>query len=190
MNINDFNPRNFTKEEELWNDVTRVSEALGAREPAHCTRHMKQADIDCFDCQTRIKYLSYCIFEEVCEAYEPGQEFHTKEELADAAIFLNRLNFVVKGYSGISHHNLHMTSFNEPVIEFFTCLGLMTNTLKLRPWRKSFTYTDRNLFFNRLSKTNWAFENLCHFSFKNKQEFLDMVDLKAQVNDFRVRSNY
>lgn len=197
MNIHDFKPTHWDHPQDVWSEAHRVSTLLQQNEKRTCHLHSRMV-LDCSFCQKHIKELAYYTFEELCEANEIGQEFHRIEELADAGIFLNR----IAEFSGIArttpgsayanellHRQPPVLPFETLSLNFMVVLGLMTNSLKLRPWRKQFTYTDPKLFEDRVKTCFEAFDNMV-LSVSSYSAYLNVVSQKVQVNEFRVRSQY
>lgn len=192
VNINDMVFRD-TPWEELLTSCLNTSLAFCDLEPNICPYHgPRKLHWDCFSCQCRFKELCYRVFEEICEALDAlNNHDHFVEEVADAMIFWNLTKFLATGQH-LNPEGLIARESGSPIIDRsqpLVDLGLMTNAMKLRPWRRQFTPIDRGQFTVLLERfestfTSWIAQNASMKSIKSA------IDRKDQVNAFRLRSNY
>lgn len=185
VNVLDMDSRGFSQEK-VWEEAFRVSSLFLRIEPTYCDTHTNGSlHLDCNRCQQRFKELAYRIFEELCEAADAHDLDHKKEEIADAVLFTNLL-FKLVNLPFYIKWSTDLGTMGDPLIN----LGLMTNCLKLRPWRRQYSEVDIGQLKKSAERLVESLASLVTFFFKDEEDFLDFVDRKVQVNEFRFNSKY
>lgn len=162
--------------------------------------------------QSQLKDFAWRVMEEVFESLEvylnmnnvevhqSELTFHAKEELADGLHFLIELlilagidNVVIKKVIDdeliVTQRQNQFCSFDSNIAFFGVRLGRAMNLLKNKPWKQTQYDTDTARFYRYLLDSLKGYLDLM----LNLMEPVDIMNFyfrKAQVNDFRIKSNY
>jgi len=162
-------------------------------------------DINTCETQTWVKDFIWRVVEELMEFYEAFVEEdrdHKIDELSDALHFFTEI-YVILGYDSILLDNeinqikWSLSDNNKIVIILFNIiyeLGMASNALKNRKWKKNQVLVDQKEFYERLNIAYFHLIDLILSSFtekeNNKESLLNLYHLKNKVNQFRIRSEY
>lgn len=146
--------------------------------------------------------------EEVAESYEAVvdllngtedaaiQEIHQNEELIDALHFFVEL-LILTGrdatwarnaldlYAGTRPENVQAAYLN---VHYW--LGMVGNTLKMKPWKQDPVLTNQELFDDNLGKSLAALFDTLAFHGLDEEAVYDLYQKKNAVNAFRIKSGY
>lgn len=170
-----------------WRVTEELGEALDAKEDKE---HFLEELIDGLHFLTELSILSGITPDEIISRAKKYaerisvSEIPKEEELPkeNGLIYLCVVSNVVS-------NQLEAISLESKVTKFVENMGMTCNCLKNKPWKQSNMITDKEMFYDNLSKT-W-FWYLSILGSEMTAEEITMVYLKkSQVNIFRQRSNY
>ena len=163
--------------------------------------------------QARLKDFAWRVTEELGEALdawahrEENGTDHAHEEIADALHFLTEFSILADfcvpselKRNGVSKDKLEYIFLELPIMdgqelpfwvgEFVRALGMTCNCFKNKPWKKSHMLTDTVEFYRWLWDAWKMFAAICMGAGLSPEKLTEFYFGKAEVNAFRVRSNY
>lgn len=171
-------------------------------------RHKRVFDLNERPGQIIIKDFLWRITEELGEALEADTKEHNlvkiHEELADCLHFIAGLGIIsdisdefINGFMEFSYEIVPQTN-PRPIPQlaptavsmFVQALGVMGNTLKMKPWKQTDVMTDVNyakFCYRQLVK---RFLEVCHAFGLTLPILWDLYYRKSEVNLFRIESGY
>ena len=156
--------------------------------------------LDLAEHQKIVKDFKQRGMEEVAEAiegYRKGEMEHFREELIDALHFFVELNILVgKDWDFVRYHkykqrekiNLQTLYYNTGILT--EKYGLLMNTLKSKPWKQTQVPTDQAKFYTLLQEAFMFFIKFLHSCGLGYDDIFNYYNRKADVNSFRIRSQY
>lgn len=164
--------------------------------------------VDTAEGQKWFKDFLWRISEEVAESYEAVvelstgegdtavQEIHKNEELIDALHFLVEL-LILTGRDA-AWARLALDSFRgtdpqtsqEAYLGIHYWLGMVGNTLKMKPWKQDPVLTNQDLFDENLAKSLASLFDTLEFNGLDEEAVYNLYQKKNAVNTFRISSGY
>jgi hypothetical protein len=211
MNINDYEAPPFTKD---WlHDIFEKQKQLIIKYADIEKMPEWPMSIHTREGQKWIKDFLWRVSEEMAESYEAfvfiGKELneekiklhttHNIEELIDALHFLVELIILVDRDADWARVALDSKkikielAIETPAQAYWAViyyLGLVGNTLKNKPWKKTEMQTDDEKFYSNLAKAFKALFICMEVMGANEETVFNFYARKNQVNQFRQRSNY
>lgn len=166
--------------------------------------------VDTPEGQKWFKDFLWRVSEEVAESYEAVidlesgtedhvvQEIHKNEELIDALHFLVEL-LILTGRDATwarealkTYHfkGLEGLSVQEAYLNIHYWLGMVGNTLKMKPWKQDPVLTNQELFDENLAKSLAALFDTLEVNGLDEEAVYDLYQKKNAVNKFRIASKY
>ena len=210
----DFLEAIFNRQKELMAKYHDIEKRSGLLQTEDCP-----VNLDDKRGQARIKDFAWRVTEELGEALDARHDAsHFKEELIDGLHFLTELTILsgleikdlisrvkriykitdnvsdvlqLRDNFDIIYKCSHIldNSFNEGVVQFIEALGMTCNCLKNKPWKQTNMITDKEMFYDNLSKVWVTYVSVMAWEMPMK-EIVETYFKKSQVNKFRQRSNY
>lgn len=157
--------------------------------------------------QARLKDFFWRITEELTEAVDAKRTHghipsHTIEELADALHFMTEMYLLAgmsseEWFTGSEDKLEYLVSMSVPVGVLEDCcyevihhIGCASNCLKQRPWKVSHQLVDEPKFRDHLVKALPALIDCFVCLGLDANAIFTIYWKKAEVNNFRIRSNY
>lgn len=206
MNVQDvkvpFKPKDVGEEAKIiWARQNELEDTYWKIEK----REAKVVNLDSRYGQILIKDFLWRITEEVGESLEAFFDFEgepekkldkVREEIIDGLHFLvglciltNAEYWWTRGYTETDERSGEK-SYKNAVVGVIYGLGLVGNTLKLKPWKQTEVLTDGAVFYRNLYKLVKEYMNLCESVGMNRELTFDYYYRKSEVNLFRIRSKY
>jgi hypothetical protein len=195
MNVNDVqSPTVVTKAEAASIMVGRQSE-LEAHYWQIEKRPAEFIEVNSATGQVLIKDFLWRITEEVGEALEAlaksEPQEKTYEEMADALHFVLGLCVITqKRHLFVEMYTKDHYPSPGSMDHFVMSMGILGNTLKMKPWKQTPVLTDEAYFDDCLMRMIASFISLVNYFGMGNEKLYDYYYRKSEVNLFRIRSNY
>lgn len=165
-------------------------------------------NVDTKEGQKWFKDFLWRVSEEVAESYEAVidiaqgtkdveiQEIHMNEELIDALHFLVEL-LILTGRDADwarlaldEYRSSATASVQDAYLNIHYWLGMVGNTLKMKPWKQDPVLTNQELFDVNLAKSLAALFDCLRTNGLKEEAVYELYQKKAAVNVFRQNSGY
>lgn len=165
--------------------------------------------VDTAEGQKWFKDFLWRISEEVAESYEAVvdlsqgtedaavQEVHKNEELIDALHFLVELLILTgrdAAWARQALDNYHQPAIDLSVDKAYLLvhywLGMVGNTLKMKPWKQDPVLTNQELFDQNLALSLAALFDTLRVNGLDEEAVYQLYQKKNAVNAFRIKSGY
>lgn len=159
--------------DQAWRVTEEIAEAIEAvRLHGHIVAHFYEEISDAYHFLMELTILSNVTPEDLFKMMEPGivSDECKLKILFDKAIA--------------------KLDFNLAWLDVIVNLGVLMNTLKNKPWKRSHMLTDETRYMVNLACTHKAFLSACRGSNIEADDLFRIYFKKSEVNKFRQRSQY